>query len=149
MFRHLAAGFVAFLVILAHPAAAQDGSEDLIGTWTMTDAVGRSWNGSKISPETFKSFELEITEHDGPVFSGKLRWQFLDDRHQMDDGKQVTSTSEEDVLAIRDFDGTYIMVEHPDTSTHRLKLVDANTLEMISYEGGPGAAAGWSRFERE
>jgi len=148
MKHYLAAGF-ALLVMIVYPAAAQDGSEDLVGTWTMTDAKGRSWNGATISRDTFKSFELEITEQDGPVFSGKLRWQFIDDQHQLDDGKQVTSTSEEDVLAVRDFDGTYIMVEHPDTSTHRLKIIDANTLEMISYEGGPGAAAGWSRFVRE
>ncbi len=149
MIKCLPAVLVAFLVVATHPATAQDGSEDLLGTWAMTDVVGRSWNGTKISADTFKSFELEITEHDGPVFAGKLRWQFIDDQHQLDDGKQITATSEEDVLAIRDFDGIYVMVEHPDTSTHRLKIVDADTLEMVSYEGGPGAAAGWARFERK
>ena len=145
----LAASLVALFVIMTAPLAAQDPDGNLVGTWEMTDIVGRSWNGAKMTSESLNIFELEITEHDGPIFAGKLRWQFVDDQHQLDDGKQIASASEEDVLAIKDFDGIYVLVEHPDHSIHRIKITGADTLQMVSYETGPGAAVGFATFRRK
>lgn len=147
--KFLIAAFVACFVALTNPVAAQEPPGSLVGTWIMTDVVGRSWNGTKMSTDTLKSFELEITEQDGPIYAGKMRWQFADDRHQLTDGAQTTSQSEGEVLVVRDFDGTYIMVDHPDTTINRLQLVDADTLEMVGYESGPNALVGFTTFKRK
>ena len=146
--RALAAGVAAFFISVTSLAAAEGPDESLVGTWVMTDTIGQSWTGSKITAGSFETFQLEITEHDGPIFAGKLRWRLTHDQHQLDDGEGETAASEETVFAVRDFDGVYVVVEHPDQSIHRLKIVDADTLEMMSYETGPGAAVGFATFRR-
>ncbi|MEO1223005.1 MAG: hypothetical protein AAFX92_02170 [Pseudomonadota bacterium] len=131
------------------PAAAQDQGTNLVGTWAMTEINGRGWNGERHTTETIDHIVLEISEHGGAIFAGTYSWQLATDALAMDAGQGVTTEAEEVVLGVLDFDGTYIMVDHPDTSVIRIRIVDDNTLEMVGYEAGPHAVVSRMTFERQ
>ncbi|WP_421724365.1 hypothetical protein [Bauldia sp.] len=152
--RHGALGYIAVALaasalVFSDDIAAQDTGEHLAGTWTMTDISGRSWNGARHTPDTIESIVLEISDHDGTTFAGTYSWRLSADNLDVDDGREVTMEAEEVVLGVRDFDGTYVMVDHPDTSVIRIRIVDENTLELMAYESGPHAAVSRMRFERQ
>ncbi len=134
---------------LSDPAAAQDQGTNLVGTWAMTEINGRGWNGERHTTDTIDSLMLEISEHDGAIFAGTYSWQLATDALAMDAGQGITTEAEEVVLGVLDFDGTYIMVDHPDTSVIRIRIVDDDTLEMVGYEAGPHAVVSRMTFERQ
>jgi hypothetical protein len=129
--------------------AAQDQGISLLGTWVMTDVDGRSWNGARHSPETIDSIVLEISDHDGTTFAGTYSWQLATDALAVDAGQDIVTHAEEVVIGVRDFDGTYIMVDYPDDSVIRIQIADENTLEMVAYETGPHAVVSRMTFERQ
>jgi len=139
----------ASVVFLSGPAAAQDQGGNLVGTWAMTEINGRGWNGERHTTDTIDSIVLEISEHDGAVFAGTYSWRLATEALAMDAGQGVTTEAEEVVLGVLDFDGTYIMVDHPDNSVIRIRMVDDNTLEMVGYETGPHAVVSRMTFERQ
>lgn len=136
-------------LLLAGSAVAQDAAENLVGTWVMTDFFGKSWRGTTITDGGGMSAQIEITEHDGPTFVGVLRWQLTTDEHGLHDGQQVTTDAEETILGVRDFDGDYIVVEHPDTSFRRFRFTNASTLEVVGYEAGRYAVVVRSTYARQ
>lgn len=140
------ASIITFGLLVAGQGMAQDTS--LAGTWLLTEFMGKTWRGTTMTVDAFKSVELEITEHDGPTISGVIRWELTTDEHGLHDGKQVTTKGAEVVLGVRDFDGTYMIVEHPDTSVRKFRVIDGNKLEAVSYEGGPNAIVARAVYER-
>lgn len=130
-------------------SAAQSPDTNLVGTWAMTDINGRGWNGARLTPETIESIVIEISEHDGTTFAGTYSWQLATDALDMDDGQDIVTQAEEVVIGVRDFDGTYIMVDHPDDSVIRIRIADDNTLEMVGYETGLHAVVSRMVFERQ
>ncbi|MEM7445694.1 MAG: hypothetical protein AAF414_20400 [Pseudomonadota bacterium] len=136
------------MVLSSADVAAQDQSTNLVGTWVMTDVNGRSWNGARHTLETIESIVLEIAEHDGTTFAGTYSWQLATHELAADDGQEITTEAEEVVIGVRDFDGTYIMVDYPDDSVIRIRVADENTLEMVAYEAGPHAVVSRMTFER-
>ena len=147
MHKAICASIVAAGLLVAQQGRAQDPS--LVGTWSGTDFIGKTWGGTTMSMDSFKSVELEIREHDGPTISGVIRWELTTDEHGLHDGEQVTTRAEEVVLGVRDFDGTYVIVEHPDMSIRRCRLIDENTLEVVGYEGGPNAYVARAVYKRQ
>ena len=146
-------GLAAIMFTAATPvpqgAAAQDATDSLLGTWVMTEVSGRSWHGTQYTTDNIESIVLEISDHDGSTFAGTYSWKLATDDLLVDDGLEITTEAEEVVLGVRDFDGTYIMVDHPDTSVIRIKIVSDTTLEMVAYEPGPHAVVSHMTFERQ
>lgn len=137
-------------VFLTHgPARAQDGGESMVGTWTMTDTIGRSWSAGLFTMDSIGSVEYEIVEHNGPIILGVSRWQLQTDDLNLDDGVAVTQIAEEEFMGVEGFDGTYIIVEAKDNSVRQLKRVDANTFESILYESGEFGFVAMSTFKRQ
>lgn len=144
---------VVFAVILGlnWPIAAlsQQVAEDLVGTWAMTEVTGRTWEGAPLSKDTIASIELEITDYDGVTFGGIYRWQLSSDSLNVDDGRGIATSAEEIVIGVKDFDGTFIMVDTLDDSVFRLWFTDETTFEVMAYEAGPHAVVSRMVFERQ
>lgn len=136
---------------LTWPVAAlsQQAAEDLVGTWVITEVFGRTWDGEPLSTDTIASIELEIVDFDGVTFGGIYRWQLSSDSLNLDDGQGVATSAEETVLGVRDFDGTFIMVDALDDSIFRLWFTNETTMEVVAYEAGPHAVVSRMVFERQ
>ncbi|MEL6575136.1 MAG: hypothetical protein AAFQ81_04520 [Pseudomonadota bacterium] len=145
----LAALSIALVTVFALPATAQQGPRTLAGTWVISENIGLSWNGVAQTMESLTHAEMEIVEHSGKIFSGTVRWGLTSDEHQLDDGNGVAQVFEEELIAIEDFDGTILMVEHPDTTMRRIRFLGDDTIEILAYETGPGAIVSRSTWVRE
>lgn len=150
MTRSLVAAIVLLSAFLsASPIAAEEAPESLVGTWIMTEVTGRTWNGTKLRMDAYSKLELEISEHDGPILSGTYRRVVPDKDAGMHDGKEIKVDTTESFIGVRDFDGTYMVVDHPDTSLFRLKRIDENTIDTVFFEPGPKAVVARTVFKRQ
>jgi len=66
---------------------------------------------------------LDIVEHEGLVISGVYRQMLRDQTTGMVSAIGESTEAEERFIGIRDFDGTFMVVDHPDTSMFRFKLI--------------------------
>lgn len=147
-------GLVAVAVLLsalipAGSIAAEEASKNLVGTWVMTEVTGRTWNGTKLAMDAYSKLELEIIEDDGVILSGTYRRLVPSKEAGMHDGKAVKIDTTESFIGVRDFDGTYIVADHPDTSLFRLKQIDENTIDTVFFEPGPKAVVARTVFKRK
>ncbi|MEM9224644.1 MAG: hypothetical protein AAGB11_19915, partial [Pseudomonadota bacterium] len=46
-------------------------------------------------------------------------------------------------------EGTFIMVDRPDTGMHRIKILGPDTIEVVGIESGPNAVVARSIFKRK
>lgn len=71
------------------------------------------------------------------------------DELEVDDGVQVGISGDETLVGVKDFDGTFIMVDRPDTGMHRIKILGPDTIEVVGIESGPNAVVARSIFKRK
>lgn len=115
----------------------------------MTEIIGMFGNGTPYSEDAFVRLDLTIDKHDGPIFSGTMEWEVASSDLDVDDGTQVTTVGKETVVAVRSFDGTFIMIDTPDTSVHFIRLIDDDIMEAIGFETGEGAYASRAIYRRQ
>ncbi len=141
--------FVVLTLALAKPSGAQDYSENLPGTWVLAETVGRSWNGTRFTEADIDYLEFEVFNFDGVTFSVRWRWQVNTEELEVDDGVQEGTSGDETLVGVKDFDGTFIMVDRPDTGMHRIKMLGPDTMEIVGIESGPNAVVARSIFRRK
>ena len=133
--------FVPILVGILFSTAtdlAADPSEsfpNLIGKWIAENTVYLH-TGQKTVRSVF-----DITEQNGPHFRGFHRWNDTHGGKAMatKKGKYISGDSEP-IVGVIGFDGKSItIVEKDDLGTLRGKLIDTNTMQMISSEPGDNA----------
>ncbi|WP_421726799.1 hypothetical protein [Bauldia sp.] len=148
----LAALALAAPFVLTGPAAAIEAQADvnLVGTWVATAYAGQTSRGTSIALGEGNWAEIEITSHDGPVFTGVMRWGLASDEHGLHDGEAETTEAEENIIGVLNLDDTtYSVVEYPDSTVRQFLLTNENTLEVVSYEAGPNAVVSRATYNRQ
>jgi len=108
---------------------------------------GQNYALERDAPEAKAIGEIVVSEQNGEVFTGRYRYTHISE-NSADGSAEQKPMSEETIAGVLDFDGTYIVVEQPDSGIHRFRVIDENTLEVILYRSGPGAVVMRGIFKR-
>ncbi len=148
MNRVLIVVLLAFLPTLAG-ANGHAGVPDILGTWTATEGTGLTYQGKTTSTDN-GHFEITIIEQKGPTFVGFFRWSLTKEFDHLHDGTRRTNRAAEMFLGVFSGDGkSFIVADHPDTGYWSGRMLDNDTMELLTVESGPHAFVGRWIYERQ
>ncbi|MEO1223539.1 MAG: hypothetical protein AAFX92_04875 [Pseudomonadota bacterium] len=142
---------LAVLVALAaSPAAAQQETPNLEGTWTISDGRVLYWDGSTNHfAEDYVSFQVVISDQHEGVFQAAMMPVHDEDAARGYHGDEQIGADAYPMLGVIGWDGTTVVfADVEDTSASMCQLTDANTMQCIGWEAGERALAARSVLTR-
>jgi hypothetical protein len=99
--------------------------------------------------KTHQVHKFEFLEQDGAYLKGRHSWDIPAKNLKSHVGETATFHETEPLLGIVAYDGTVEIVEQGDTTRFRMRLMDADTLEFVAWEGGAHPLVGRGVLVRE
>lgn len=137
------------LCALLTAAGGQNTEPDIVGTWIAVDGSGVTFQGETNSIDDGQ-FVVTIIEQNGPTFLGSFRWSLSQSFGHLHDGTQNTNKSAELFLGTFSSDGvSFVVADYPDTGYWFGRMLDNDTMELLTVESGPFAYAGRWVYKRQ